>query len=235
MPSMSDKKVDKSSSATRQIKSRRRVVEHGEVFTNEREVKAMCDLVKDETNRIDSRFLEPACGNGNFLTEILRRKLDVVRRKYGKNQSEYISYSLLALSSIYGVELLEDNVVECRERLYKIWNKRYTAKLKSDTCDTDRSAAKHILKKNILCGDALTMRQQNGEPIIFAEWTMVGGGKIKRRDYTLADLLEAEKKFGDQLSLKLSDWDYDSKADSFIPKPISNYPLVNIREVANYA
>lgn len=235
MLSMGDRKVDKSSSYTRQIKSRRRVIEHGEVFTSEREVKAMCDLVEDETNRIDSRFLEPACGNGNFLAEILRRKLDVVRRKYGKNQSEYVDYSLLALSSIYGVELLEDNVIECRERLYKIWNKRYTAKLKSDASDSDRSAARHILKKNILCGDALTMRQQDGEPIIFAEWTMVGGNKIKRRDYTLADLLEAEKKFGDQLSLKLADWDYDSKTDSFIPKPVGDYPLVNIREVANYA
>ena len=84
----------------------------------------MCDLVKNETKRIDSRFLEPACGNGNFLAEILRRKLDVVRRKYGKSNSEYVQCSILAVCSIYGVELLEDNVAECRERLYKIWNKR---------------------------------------------------------------------------------------------------------------
>ena len=232
---MSDRKVDKSSSTTQQIKSRRRVVEHGEVFTNEREVKAMCDLVKDETNRIDSRFLEPACGNGNFLAEILRRKLDVVRRKYGKSNSEYVQYSILAVCSIYGVELLEDNVAECRERLYKIWNKRYTAKLKTDCSDEDRTTVKFILEKNILCGDALTMRQHDGTPIVFAEWTLVRNGKIKRRDYTLSDLLDSEKKFGEQLGLAMASWDYDKKIESFIPRPVGDYPLVNIREVVNYA
>ena len=195
----------------------------------------MCDLVKDETNRIDSRFLEPACGNGNFLAEILRRKLDVVRRKYGKSNSEYVQYSILAVSSIYGVELLEDNVTECRERLYKIWNKRYAAKLKADSSDKDRAAVKFILEKNILCGDALTMRQHDGTPIVFTEWTLVGNGKIKRRDYTLSDLLDSEKKFGEQLEPTMPDWDYDNKTNLFIPRPVSDYPLVNIREVVNYA
>ena len=195
----------------------------------------MCDLVKDETNRIDSRFLEPACGNGNFLAEILRRKLDVVRRKYGKSNSEYVQYSILAVCSIYGVELLEDNVAECRERLYKIWNKRYTAKLKTDCSDEDRATVKFILEKNILCGDALTMRQHDGTPIVFAEWTLVRNGKIKRRDYTLSDLLDSEKKFGEQLGLAMASWDYDKKIESFIPRPVGDYPLVNIREVVNYA
>ena len=195
----------------------------------------MCDLVKNETNRIDSRFLEPACGNGNFLAEILRRKLDVVRRKYGKSNSEYVQYSILAVCSIYGVELLEDNVAECRERLYKIWNKRYTAKLKTDCSDEDRTTVKFILEKNILCGDALTMRQHDGTPIVFAEWTLVRNGKIKRRDYTLSDLLDSEKKFGEQLGLAMASWDYDKKIESFIPRPVGDYPLVNIREVVNYA
>lgn len=195
----------------------------------------MCDLVKDETSRIDSRFLEPACGNGNFLAEILRRKLDVVRRKYGKSNYDYVQYSILAICSIYGVELLEDNVAECRERLYKIWNKRYTAKLSADGSDKDRATVKFILEKNILCGDALTMRQHDNTPIVFAEWTLVGNGKIKRRDYTLSDLLDSEKKFGEQLGLTMSDWDYDNKTDSFIPRPVDDYPLVNIREVVNYA
>ena len=195
----------------------------------------MCDLVKNETKRIDSRFLEPACGNGNFLAEILRRKLDVVRRKYGKSNSEYVQYSILAVCSIYGVELLEDNVAECRERLYKIWNKRYTAKLKTDCSDEDRATVKFILEKNILCGDALTMRQHDGTPIVFAEWTLVRNGKIKRRDYTLSDLLDSEKKFGEQLGLAMASWDYDKKIESFIPRPVGDYPLVNIREVVNYA
>lgn len=195
----------------------------------------MCDLVKDETNRIDSRFLEPACGNGNFLAEILHRKLDIVRRKYGKSNSDYVQYSILAICSIYGVELLEDNVAECRERLYKIWNKRYTSKLKSESSDQDRTTVKYILEKNILCGDALTMRQHDGAPIIFAEWTSVSSGKIKRRDYTLSDLLDSEKKFGEQLGLAMAEWDYDEKTESFIPKPVKEYPLVNIQEVTSYA
>ena len=104
-----------------QVKSKERVEEHGEVFTNEREVNAMCDLVKQETERIDSRFLEPACGDGNFLIEILRRKLEIVKKKYKKSHYDYERFSLLALGSIYGVELLGDNVKACRNRLFEYW------------------------------------------------------------------------------------------------------------------
>lgn len=103
-----------------QIKSKKRVADHGEVFTSEREVNAMLDLVKPETERIDSRFLEPACGNGNFLAEVLRRKLAVVKERYAKSQIEFERYAVLAISSIYGVDILEDNAVECRNRLFKI-------------------------------------------------------------------------------------------------------------------
>src|SRR5690554_6185883 len=113
----------------KQVKSKKRVADHGEVFTAEREVNAMLDLVKDETERIDSRFLEPACGDGNFLAEILRRKLSVVNKQYGKNLPDYERYSILALSSIYGVDLLEDNIEDCRERLYDIWEKDYLKKV----------------------------------------------------------------------------------------------------------
>ena len=109
--------------AEMQVKSKKRVVDHGEVFTAEREVKAMCDLVKQETERIESRFLEPACGNGNFLAEVLSRKLVVVKKRYGKSCSEYEKYAVLAVSSLYGVDILEDNVAECRERLYAIWER----------------------------------------------------------------------------------------------------------------
>lgn len=105
-----------------QIKSKNRVRKHGEVFTAEREVKAMCDLVKDETERIDSRFLEPACGDGNFLAEILTRKLAVVRKKYGKSPLDYEKNAVLAASSIYGVDILHDNVDACRKRMFEIWN-----------------------------------------------------------------------------------------------------------------
>ena len=110
-----------------QVKSKQRVAEHGEVFTAEREVKAMCDLVADECTRIDSKFLEPACGEGNFLIEILKRKLQTVKSKFQNNFSECERNSLIALSSLYGIDILEDNVKICRENLFNLWDEFYSA------------------------------------------------------------------------------------------------------------
>ena len=121
------------------VKSRQRVADHGEVFTAEREVNAMLDLVKNETERIDSRFLEPACGNGNFLAEILRRKLAVVKRMYGRNVADYEKWSIIALMNIYGVELLDDNAIECRNRLYDIWDEAYSNACKNEANDECRN------------------------------------------------------------------------------------------------
>lgn len=154
--------------SNKQVKSKERVADHGEVFTSEREVNAMLDLVKQETERIESRFLEPACGNGNFLAEILKRKLEVVTKLYKKNAFDWELYSILALSSSYGVDILEDNVLECRERLLGIWKKAYKKATKQLPDEDLIQTAKHILKHNILCGDALTMLQNDGTPIIFA-------------------------------------------------------------------
>lgn len=92
-----------------QVKSKKRVTDHGEVFTSEKEVNAMLDLVKQETERIDSRFLEPACGNGNFLAEVLRRKLTVVEAKYKKSQLDYERYAIIAISSIFGLQVARVN------------------------------------------------------------------------------------------------------------------------------
>lgn len=187
-----------------QTKSKERVREHGEVFTAEREVKAMCDLVKDETERIDSRFLEPACGDGNFLAEILKRKLAVVRKKYGKSPLDYEKNSLLAASSIYGVDILQDNVTACRARMFDIWNTEYTAVCKKECDDQTREAVRFILSRNIVCGNALTLKcvDENGndtdEPIIFSEWAFITGSMLQRSDYTFAELLEDESP---QLSL----------------------------------
>ena len=130
----------------KQIKTRERVANHGEVFTAEREVKAMCDLVRDETERIDSRFLEPACGNGNFLAEVLRRKLGVVKKKYKKSPYDYELNSVLAVSSIYGVDIMQDNVKECQKRLFNIWNEEYLSVCKNDANDECRNAVSFILK-----------------------------------------------------------------------------------------
>ena len=145
--------------AERQVKSRERVTDHGEVFTAEREVNAMLDLVKQETERIDSRFLEPACGDGNFLAEILRRKLNVVDSRYRKSAPDYEKYAVLAVTSIYGVDLLQDNVDECRERLFAIWNEAYTAHCKQECTEECRDAVRFILSRNILCGNALTLKR----------------------------------------------------------------------------
>ena len=178
-----------------QTKSKERVKEHGEVFTAEREVKAMCDLVKDETERIDSRFLEPACGDGNFLAEILTRKLAVVRKKYGKSPLDYEKNAVLAASSIYGVDILQDNVDACRKRMFEIWNKEYSAVCKKERSDQTRDAVRFILSRNIVCGNALTLKcvDENGndtdEPIVFSEWSFITGSSMQRCDYTFEELL----------------------------------------------
>ena len=189
---------------SRQVKSKERVANHGEVFTNEREVNAMLDLVKQETERIDSRFLEPACGTGNFLTEILRRKLAVVKKRYGKNPPDYEKYAVVAVTSIYGVELLQDNVEECRERLFEIFDAEYTQNCKDEANDQCREAVKFILHRNILCGDALT-----------------------RRDFRLDQLLEGHEI---QPTL-LNEWEYDEEIKALVPKPIHEFELIDYRKV----
>lgn len=174
-----------------QIKSKKRVSDHGEVFTNPREVNAMLDLVKNETERIDATFLEPACGDGNFLAEILRRKLDVVTRLYKKSQNEFEKNALHALSSVYGVDILEDNAVECRSRLLRILVAKYDELFFMKTKEEFIRSAKFILSKNILVGDALTMRRNNGKPIVFTEWKPFQS-KFKRTEFIFKHLVEQE-------------------------------------------
>lgn len=213
-----------------QIKSKERVSEHGEVFTAEREVNAMLDLVKPETERIDSRFLEPACGEGAFLTEILRRKLAAVKNRYGKNAADYERYSVLAVTSIYGVDIQADNAAICRANLYEIWNEEYSAAVKAQANDDCRKAVKYILSKNIVCGDALTLLNKNGEPIEFAEWSFVTPTLIKRRDYRFDELLNGHEQ---EINLFVEGWEYDAETKAFIPAPIREYPLCDYRKVAD--
>ena len=218
-----------------QTKSKERVREHGEVFTAEREVKAMCDLVKDETERIDSRFLEPACGDGNFLAEILTRKLEVVKRKYKKSTLDYEKNAVLAISSVYGVDIMQDNVLACRDRLFKIWDKEYKTVCKKDCNDQTREAVKFILSKNIVCGNALTLKcvDENGnetdEPIVFSEWAFITGFQMQRQDYTFAHLLEMnneEKQTKKQQSM------FDEKEDEgkFLRRYVTYYRRVQENE-----
>ena len=211
----------------KQTKSKERVHQHGEVFTAEREVKAMCDLVKDEAERIDSRFLEPACGDGNFLAEILKRKLTVVRRKYGRSHLDYEKNAVLAASSIYGVDILLDNVIACRERMFQLWDKEYTTVCKKDCNDQTRGAVKFIFSRNIVCGNALTLNcvdehaNDTDEPIIFSEWAFVTASQLQRSDYTFAELL-AQSNEQNQLTLH-SDI---SEEGIFLKKYITHYRRV---------
>lgn len=207
---------------SKSIKSRDRVADFGEVFTNEREVKAMCNLVKDESECIDSRVLEPACGDGNFLAEILKRKLQTVKTRYGKNKSDFEKYCIVAISNIYGVELLEDNTQNCRDRLLGIWNEAYTTIMSKEATDACREAAKFILQRNILCGDALSLLQNNGKPIIFSEWALVAGVFLKRRDFELSTMLEMQE-LGNQGDLFLSSGTFDEEIKAYIPQPIAEY------------
>lgn len=232
--------------ARQQVKSKKRVADHGEVFTGEREVNAMLDLVKSETERIESRFLEPACGDGNFLVEILRRKLKAALKasKYkGKVfKSDYEKKALTALMSIYGVELLPDNTEVCIERLFGIWDKEYTKVMKNDANDVARDVAKYVLRHNILCGDTLTMLKTDGTPIIFAQWDFVVGDNVKRRDFRLDELLmdskDVKPENDGQMSLDNmvphSTFTYDSMTGAWMPDPIKEYPPTDYRRITNY-
>src|SRR6187549_2766774 len=114
------------------VKSKQRVADHGEVFTPAWMVEAMLDLVKGETERIDARFLEPACGSGNFLVRILQRKLAAVELKFGKSDFEKQHYALLALMCTYGIEILADNIVECRANMLEVLAEHLSLKESED-------------------------------------------------------------------------------------------------------
>ena len=227
-----------------QIKSRQRVADHGEVFTNPREVNAMLDLVRDESFRLDSRFLEPACGDGNFLIEILRRKLSLLSSV--KSSTEWEFKSLIAVGSCYGIELLEDNCEACRERLFgEVINIRpqhlpplshsVTAPLGQGSSKTPSNlegesgyckSLRYILRKNIVCGDALTYRTAEGKPITFCEWTPIAGSmQFSRRDFQFDFLVTQSHQY--------SLFDEQGEAQSF-DEPICSYPPMHYTQIYRY-
>lgn len=202
--------------SVKQIKSKIRVRDNGEVFTNEREVNAMLDMVKQETERIDSRFLEPACGNGNFLIEILRRKLEVVKARYKRSQWEFEKNGLIAVMSVYGVDIMQDNVNECIERLNGYFESFYKDCFRTKAKDDYLKIVKFVLSKNILCGDALSMKTNDGTPLIFAEWSFVKGNLVQRRDFKYEQLISQDDKTSQQ-----------SIFGEFVDKPVKTYPLMH--------
>lgn len=209
------------------VKSKQRVADHGEVFTPAWMVEAMLDLVKDETERIDSRFLEPACGSGNFIVQILRRKLVAVERKYGKSDFERRHYALLGLMCIYGIELLADNIAECRANMLEI----FADYLQLDETDELHRAAAYVLSQNLVHGDALTMRAIDDQPlkdrppITFAEWGYVGKGRFQRRDFRF-DVLTGSSAFSAEGSL------FADLCKHEIFTPTKTYPPMTVAELA---
>ncbi len=227
--------MNNSGKERKQTKSKERVRERGEVFTAEREVKAMCDLVKDETERADSRFLEPACGDGNFLAEILTRKLESLKAKYKRSSFDYEKNSVLAISSLYGVDIMQDNVLACRDRLFNIWDREYKAICKKDCNDQTRDAVKFILSKNIVCGNALTLKRvddsgkEMDEPIVFSEWSFITGVQMQRQDYTFAHLLEMNNE-EKQTKKQQSMFDEKEEEGKFLRRYVTHYRRVQENE-----
>ena len=204
------------------IKSKKRVADHGEVFTPEWLVEAMLDLVKDETERLDSRFLEPACGNGSFLKKILKRKLATVELKYAKSEFDRQHYATLSIMCIYGIELLKDNVIECKANLLEIFAE-YLGINKEDNL---YACGDYVLTENIVHGDALTMKDTKGSPITFAEWGYLGKGKFQRRDFRF-DVLTGSSAFSAEGSL------FADLGKHEIFQPIKTYEPITVAEIAS--
>lgn len=205
------------------VKSKSRVIDHGEVFTPPALVNGMLELVSGEAERIDARFLEPACGSGNFLLPILRRKLASVEARYGRSGFEKRHYALLALMSLYGIEFLEDNVEECRENLLQV----FTQYLGVDREDEFYGAAIKVLELNVVHGDALSMttREAVPQPITFPEWSYVGKGLYNRRDFRF-DTMTQMSTFGEADSL------FADLGKHEVFTPVKDYGPLSVRRIA---
>lgn len=202
------------------VKSKRRVADHGEVFTPAWLVEDMLDLVRHEAERIDSRFLEPACGSGNFLIPVLRRKLATVHARYGQSDFEKRHHALFALMCIYGIELLDDNVADCRQNLLDTLFEY----LGTGSPDEWFAAARVVVRENIVHGDTLALTTPAGEPIVFPEWAYLGRGKFQRRDFRFENLTERS-------SIKGSLFEMLEEHDVF--RPVRTYPVLSVKEIAS--
>ncbi len=189
----------------------------------------MLDLVKQETERLDSRFLEPACGNGNFLAEVLNRKLKILKGRYSKSQYDYERYSVVVISSMYGIDILEDNVEECRERLFEIFLKEYKKIFKKSINEKFLDVLKIILEKNIVQGDALTMKDKKGNPLVFSEWSMpYNDSRLKQKEYSFKDIFTPEK---DWTLDRIYTTDKETGERVILPNVLKDYPLINYMDL----
>jgi len=212
---------------TEQVVSRQRVEDHGEVYTSEKEVVAMIDLVDQEVVRHEATVLEPACGNGNFLAEVVKRKLKKIADEYRGSQIEFERYGIIAMGCVYGIDILPDNVANCKQRLFDIFEKFYIALFGKKIKDACLQSVKYILNRNIVWGDALTFTKGGDEslPIVFSEWKPVKG-MIKRRDFCFKGLLD----HAEVTELPLFS---DLGKEVYLPTPIREYPLTSYLKVSN--
>lgn len=203
------------------IKKNINISKYGEVFTDKREINSMVDLVSDELKRPDSRFLEPACGDGAFLVKILEKKMDYICERYKKNSFELQNMFLLALSSVYGIEIQENNVSKCRKNIYNLFKKK-SEKIITNNNDNYFENAMFIIEKNIVCGDALTMKDSNNNDIILSQWSMVKIGFFKRVEYKFRTLFNYKE--------KIEDLDFIND-NSLIPQPIFEHKICNFLRI----
>lgn len=223
MNKITNKNIDDNSENL--IKSKSRVQNFGEVFTSEKEVNNMVNLFDHELLRPESRFLESACGEGSFLKKILKKKLSSVAKNYKKNQHDYEKYSVLSVSSLYGIDILKENVKTTITNLQTIVFNEFL-KFFKDIKNDYKETIKFILEKNITHGDALTLTviEKNKKPIIFSEWSFITSSLIKRRDFTFKHLIDTRPFDGFNLFSDLGD-------KAFIPEPIKEFKPVNFLKI----
>ena len=198
------------------------------VFTSEKLVSNMLSCVKDEIERIDARVLEPACGDGNFLDTILRKKLNSVVKKYSHSRIDFEFYILRALMSLYGVEIESNSVKICKCRLVLTTREFYCQEYDEQQWERLLPIIEYVVDTNILCGDALSLINPNdGKSIVFAEWSFLSAYKVKRRDFVYEQLINQ----ADDAEIVVS----DRNIEGFIPKPIKDYPIVKIFNILSYA
>ena len=208
----------------KQIKNRDRVTKFAEVNTSQKEIVNMLNLVEQETLRIESRFLESACGDGNFLLEILSRKIDILSTKYKKNQYEFERNSIVMVGSLYGIDILLDNTLTAKKRLLDKFLQKYNELFQETISEEFIKSIKFILDKNIVHGDALTLNKVNSkDPIIFSQWNILDN-KVKRRDYSFANLISYAPFDKGTLFSDLGD-------EVSIPKTVKDYKLVDYKKV----
>lgn len=199
------------------MKTRQRIIDHGEVFTPPGLVNDMLDLVAHECERVDSRFLEPACGDGNFLAEVLRRKLLTVDKRNARNREKWERETVLAVCSLYGIDLLADNIASCHVRLLEVVRAAHAARFKSPFSEDAARTAAFVLSRNIVQGDALSLRTSGDRPIVLPEWSPVSRLMIKRHDFAFERLLARSDIFNMPLSS-------DTGEGVVVPTPVGEFP-----------